>query len=442
MFIVAVGLNHRTAPVEIREQLAFTRYSLPEALRQLKNTTGVEGCVILSTCNRTEIYIACRQEDAGIRQGKNFLAKYCRQDDRELENYLYTLNTRHSVRHLFRVAGGLDSMILGEDQVLSQVAEAYEMARTTGTTNGILNTLWQQAINVGKRIRTETHIDRNTVSVSYAAVELARQVFHGNLEGRTILVIGAGKMSTLAARYLKDKGATTVLVSNRSYERAVDLAVKIEGHAIRLDHLEEYLPRADIIISCTAASHYIIHREQVARALAKRPGKPLMFIDIAVPRDIEPSVGELPGVKLFDIDDLQQVVLANLEERQRAARQAEAIVAEEVEGFFRWLATLYVVPTITALKEKAETIKAAELERAYNRLGELTPRQKKIVASLANSIANQLLHDVVVNLKKAAPTPRGHLYAEALHELFNLSEGQGTEHGVDRKSPAAAEGRN
>ncbi|KYH33141.1 glutamyl-tRNA reductase [Neomoorella mulderi] len=436
MFVVAAGLNHRTAPVEIREQLAFARHGLPAALEQLRAVAGVEGCVILSTCNRTEIYVACQQEETGIRAGKNFLGQSCRMDPKNLEGYLYTLNTRHTVRHLFRVAAGLDSMILGEDQVLAQVAEAYEIARETGTTNNILNTLWQQAITVGKRVRTETRIDRNTVSISYAAVELARQVFHGNLEGRTVLVIGAGKMSTLAARYLKDKGVTTVLVSNRSYDRAVALAFKIGGQAVRLDALEDYLSRADIVISCTAASHYILHREQVARARAARPDSPLMLIDIAVPRDIEPSAGDLPGVKLYDIDDLQQVVLANLEERQHAARQAEGIITAEVEAFFRWLGSLYVVPTIIALKEKAEAIKQAELERACNRLGELTPRQQKIIGSLANSIVNQLLHDAVVNLKKAALTPRGHLYAEALHELFNLP----VEGAKSRKEAAAVEG--
>ncbi|MDN5325906.1 MAG: glutamyl-tRNA reductase [Moorella sp. (in: firmicutes)] len=420
MFIVAAGLNHRTAPVAIREQVAFARHGLPTALCQLREEDGVEGCVILSTCNRTEVYIACNQEEAGLRAAKNFLGRSCRLALADLEGHLYTLNTHHAVRHLFRVAAGLDSMILGEDQVLAQVAEAYQVARETGTTNNVLNTLWQQAIYAGKRVRTETRIDANTVSVSYAAVELARQVFHDNLDGRTVLVIGAGKMSTLAARYLKDKGVTTVLVSNRSYDRAVALAATIGGQAVRLNALEDYLPRADIVISCTAASHYILHRDQVARAVAARPGVPLMLIDIAVPRDIEPAAGDLPGVKLYDIDDLQQVVLANLEERKKAARQAEGIIAAEAEAFFQWLGSLYVVPTIVALKEKAGAIKNAEVRRACNRLGQLTPREQKIITSMATTIVNQLLHDVIVNLKAAALTPRGHLYAEALQELFEL----------------------
>jgi len=439
VFIVTAGLNHRTAPVEVRELLAFARHGLPAALQQLQSADGVDGCVILSTCNRTELYLACQQEETGLRAGKNFLSRIARVEIKNLEDYLYTLNTRHTVRHLFRVAAGLDSMILGEDQVLAQVAEAYDIARETGTTTSILNTLWQQAIAVGKRVRTETRIDRNTVSISYAAVELARQVFQGNLQGRTVLVIGAGKMSTLAARYLKDKGVTTVLVSNRSYERAVALAARMGGQAVRLGALEEYLTRADIIISGTAASHYILHREQVARARAGQTAKPLMLIDIAVPRDIDPAVAGLPGVKLYDIDDLQQVVLANLEERRYAARQAENIITGEVDAFFRWLGSLYVVPTIIALKEKAEAIKLAELERACNRLGELTPKEQKIIGGLANSIVNQLLHDAVVNLKKAALTPRGHLYAEALQELFNLPGEEGDSR--REKAPAAEGGR-
>ncbi|MGI9862577.1 glutamyl-tRNA reductase [Moorella naiadis] len=420
MFIVATGLNHRTAPVAVREQLAFARHGLPAALCKLKGETGVAGCVILSTCNRTEVYLACSQEEAGLRAAKNFLGRSCHLAAAELEGYLYTFNTHHAVRHLFRVAAGLDSMILGEDQILAQVAEAYQVAREAGTTNNVLNTLWQQAITAGKRVRTETRIDANTVSVSYAAVELARQVFHDDLAGRTVLVVGAGKMSTLAARYLKDKGVATVLVSNRSYDRAVALADAIGGRAVRLDALEDYLSRADIVISCTAASHYILHREQVARAVATRPGVPLMLIDIAVPRDIEPAVAGLPGVKLYDIDDLQQVVLANLEERKKAARQAEAIVTAEVEAFFRWLGSLSVVPTIVALKEKASAIKDAEVRRACNRLGELTPRQQNIIAAMANTIVNQLLHEAVVNLKTAALTSRGHLYTEALQQLFGL----------------------
>lgn len=419
MFIWVVGLNHRTAPVEIREKLAFPRYTLPGALKALKELPNIAGTVILSTCNRTEVYLAALESEQSLAETKNFLSQRCDLEPSLLEKYLYTYSSYEAVRHLFRVAAGLDSMILGEAQVLGQVAEAYDIARSNGVTHPVLNTLFQHAISTGKRVRTETRINHNTVSVSYAAVELARQVF-GSLDGRTVLVIGAGKMSTLAARYLRDNGVTTILVSNRSYERARALAQAIGGQAVRLDYLEDILPQADIVISCTAASHYILHPEQVARARKGREDIPLMVIDIAVPRDIDPAVGELPGVKLFDIDDLQQVVLNNLEERQKAAQKAEGIIAEEVESFFQWLGSLSVVPTIVALKEKAEAIKEAELKRAFNRLGSPSPREKKIIGTLANSIVNQLLHDVVVNLKQAILKPQGHLYVEALQQLFGL----------------------
>ncbi|MGB9859088.1 MAG: glutamyl-tRNA reductase [Moorellaceae bacterium] len=420
MFILVIGLNHRTAPVEIREKLSFPRHALAEALAGLRQRAGIEGNVILSTCNRTEIYVTTSLPEQAVESVKGFLAQYCRMDIPLLQDYLYVYKVQEAVRHLFRVASGLDSMVLGEAQVLGQVAEAYETARNAGVTNRVLNTLFQQAIAVGKRVRTETRIDHNTVSVSYAAVELARQVFGGKLSGRTVLVIGAGKMSTLAARYLRDNGVTTVLVSNRSYDRAVRLAEIIGGVAVRLDNLEDVLPSADIVISCTAASHYVIHCEQVARARRGRESNPLMLIDIAVPRDIDPAVGDLPGVRLFDIDDLQQVILNNLEERKKAAQRAEGIIAEEVEDFSRWLGSLFVVPTIVALKEKAQAIKEAELRRAFNRLGAPSPQERKVIGSLANSLVNRLLHEVVVNLKAAALTPQGHFYVEMLQKLFGL----------------------
>ncbi|MDK2821233.1 MAG: glutamyl-tRNA reductase [Clostridia bacterium] len=435
MFIIAVGLNHRTAPVEIREQLAYTRHDLPVVMKELRNYSSVNGCVILSTCNRTELYITCNTEADGIAAGKTFLSNSCRLNLEELEKFLYTFNTPHTVCHLFRVSAGLDSMILGEDQILAQVAEAYEIARESGTTNNVLNTLWQQAISVGKRVRTETRIDSNAVSISYAAVELARQVFDRKLEGKTILVIGAGKMSTLAARYLKDNGVTSVLVSNRSYDRAVALANSIGGRAIRFDLLEEYLKRADIVISCTAASHYILRREQIAKICSERDGRPLMLVDIAVPRDIEPEVRSLPGIKLYDIDDLQKVVLDNLEERKVAARQAEGIISVEIDEFFQWFGSLYAVPTIVALKKKAESIKKSELTKAFNRLGDLTSREQKIISSLANTILNKFVHDAVINLKEAALTPEGHVYTKALQKLFNLS----VEEDLSRQEKAAKE---
>lgn len=325
---------------------------------------------------------------------------------------------QQAIEHLFRVASGLESMVLGETEILGQVRQAYNQARERGVSSGVLNTLFQKAISVGKRVRTETGLDRNAVSISYAAVEKAKQVF-GSLKGRTVLVVGAGKMSGLALGYLLDNGVSTVVVSNRSYDRAVELAEKVGGKAVRLDCLYEELEKADIVISCTAASHYVIYREDLEPCFEKRSNE-LLLIDIAVPRDIDPAIGGIPGVHLYDIDDLNSVVESNLMARQRAAREAEKIIAEEIEEFNDWLATLSVVPVIKALKARGDEIRETEVRRALNRLGNLTPREEKVINALASSIVNQLLHFPVVNLKEMATSDRGHLYAELTKKLFQL----------------------
>lgn len=419
MHIVAVGLNHRTAPVEVRERLAFSPRQLRQALAELRTCEACKGCIILHTCNRTEIYAAVTQPEQGIGAILAFLGRKCGFAAEELRPYLYTYSDYDAVGHLFRVAAGLDSMIVGETQILGQVREAYEVAREEGMSNGVLNTLFQQAISAGKRVRTETRIDQNAVSVSYAAVELAKMAMEG-LEGRTVLVVGAGKMSTLAAEYLVANGVSTVLVSNRSYEKAAELAVRLNGQAVPFEELYASLAKADIVLSCTSAPHYVIRREGVEAVLTSRGGRPLILIDIAVPRDVEPAVAELPGVSLYDIDDLEQVVEDNLARRRELAKVAENIIAEEINSFLTWLSTLSVVPTIVALKERGERIKQAELQRAFNRLGSVGPREKKIITALANSIVNQLLHDPVVNLKHYATAHEGHHYAEILQKLFGL----------------------
>ncbi|MBC7326029.1 MAG: glutamyl-tRNA reductase, partial [Moorella sp. (in: Bacteria)] len=284
-----------------------------------------------------------------------------------------------------------------EPQILGQVRDAYQLAFAGGFTNKILNTLFQQALAVGKRVRQATGIDQNAVSISYAAVELARQAL-GELAGRSVLIIGAGKMSELAARYLVANGVTGVIVSNRSYERAVALARQFRGRAVKFDQLYEHMLEADIVISCTAAAHYVVHYRQVAEVMARRPGAGLLLIDIAVPRDIDPRIGELPGITLYDIDDLQSVVDQNLAWRKQVAVAAEGIIEEELNEFMKWLGIQAVVPTIAALKQRAEQIKQNELRRAFNRLGELSPHEKKVIGSLANSIVNQLLHTPIARL--------------------------------------------
>jgi len=398
--------------------MALSGKSLDRVYQDLKEREPLEGAVILSTCNRTEVYTTVRDLELGTRTLRQYMAEKLGIGDDVLDSILYVPSCHQAVAHLFRVASGLDSMVLGESQILGQVRDAYNQARERGASNGVLNALFQKAITVGKRVRTETALDRNAVSISYAAVEKAKEVF-GSLQGRTVLIIGAGKMSELALTYLMANGVSTVVVSNRSFERAVNLAERVGGSAVRFDDLPRELAKADIVISCTAASHYVLHRNNLEPYLQNRDGK-LLMIDIAVPRDIDPALGELPGVHLYDIDDLQNVVESNLLSRQRAARQAENIINEEIGEFNDWLATLSVVPVVKALKARGEEIREAELRRALNRLGEVSPRQEKIIREMASSIVNQLLHWPVINLKERATSNQGHLYAEVTRNLFRL----------------------
>ncbi|MBO8136838.1 MAG: glutamyl-tRNA reductase [Desulfotomaculum sp.] len=419
MLIVAVGVNHRTAPVETREKLSFLPHSLPKQLEQLNSYDSIDGCVIISTCNRTEIYVTPRDVDAGLNAVWNFLSQYSGLDISEIKNCTFCHTLYDSVRHLLRVSAGLDSMILGETQILGQVRDGYKIALEAGTTNRVLNTLFQQAIAVGKRVRTETGIDKNAVSVSYAAVELAKQKFN-NLNGRSVLVVGAGKMSELTAKHLVSNGVSGVIVSNRSYDRAEMLAEKFNGKACRFEELFKYMKDADIVISSTAANHYVIRYPDMCELINANPGKKLMIIDIAVPRDVDPRISELPGVALYDIDDLQNVVDNNLEERRQAAVQAEKIIEEELNEFLQWLSVQFVVPTIAALRDMGERIKEKELQRALNRLGNVSDREYKVISSMANSIMKQLIHFPIVRLREYAATNEGHLYTKVLQNLFNL----------------------
>jgi len=419
MLIIVVGVNHRTAPVAVREKLSFSGSSLKDALNRLKASPVIDGCVVLSTCNRTEIYAAPLELDDGLHAIWAFLSRWSGASISEVKNYTYVHSLYDTIRHLFRVAAGLDSMLLGETQILGQVRDAYRLACDCGATNRVLNTLFQQALMVGKRVRTETGIDRNAVSISYAAVELARQNL-GSLDGRSVLIIGAGKMSGLTAGYLVANGVSGVIVSNRSYDRAAELAAQFNGRAVRFDELYRHMAEADIVISCTAASHCVVRTAELARVMEQRQGRKIVLVDIAVPRDIEPEAGRLEGVSLFDIDDLKNVVDQNLEERRQAALQAEEIIEEELAEFMQWLSTQFVVPTIAALKKWGEEIKEAELRRALNRLGELSEHDRKVICSLAGAIVNRLLHLPVAQLRSYALTSEGHLYTEILQNLFNL----------------------
>ncbi len=420
MYLVAIGVNHRTAPVEVREKLAFGKAGLSTAALEMRQLPTVRGLVVLSTCNRTEIYAAVTELDKGLAAIRKYLCERAKLEEQEASRYFQSWTCYEAINHLFRVAAGLDSMVLGETEILGQVRDAYETACQLKTGNGVINTLFQEAIKVGKRVRTLTGIDQHPVSVSYTAVELVRQTFGGHLQGRTVLVIGAGEMGELTLKHLVARGVSTVLVSNRSFDRAEALAREYGGEAVRYDEFFDHLDRADIVISCTSATHFVVSAEKVRRAIGKRIGRPLFFIDIAVPRDVEPAVAEIPGVYLYDIDDLERVVLESMEERKKAARAAEKIISEAVEEFLKWLSTLTVIPTIKALREKGNEIKEEELRRCLNRLGKCDPRTEQLIRSLANSIVNKMLHNPITRLKDYASKHEGHLYSKVLENLFDL----------------------
>ncbi|MFZ3131245.1 MAG: glutamyl-tRNA reductase [Desulfosporosinus sp.] len=419
MFPVAIGLNHRSAPVEIREIMSCHPSRMQEALKKLKNYPGLQGVVILSTCNRTEVYAATTDVEIGIYSIKKFLTNHHGIEENVLEQYLYAHTLYDAVRHLYRVASGLDSMVLGETEILGQVADAYQQACEAEVTNKAMNVLFQNALAVGKRVRTDTLIDQHPVSISYTAVELAKQQF-GELQGKRILIMGAGEMSTLTVKHLVAAGANTVLVSNRSYEKAALLAKECSGQAVRFDDLDQYLQEVDIVISATASTHFMLRPERIQEIMKTRKERPMLLIDIAVPRDIHPDVGKIPYITLLDIDDLRGVVDRHHQEREIAAVNAEKIIEEEMLIFLKWHNSLFVVPTILALQQQGQKIKELQLERAFEHLNGLTPKQEKIVRSMANSIVNQLLHVPITNLKEYATTTQGHLYTEILQNLFDL----------------------
>lgn len=418
MLFTVLGLNHRTAPLEVREKLSFPDHELKETVKTLHAYEGIESCIIVSTCNRTEIY-AVLHEEQGLRSLWRFIGDHCGSPVGEMKAYTYVYTLEEALRHLFRVTAGLDSMVLGETQILGQVRLAYTAALEVQAVDSMMNEVFQQALSLGKRARHETGIDKNPVSISYAAVELARQTL-GDLEGRSVLIVGAGKMSELTVKHLLANGVAGVIVSNRSYDRAVELARQFGGRAVRFDQFYESMREADIVISCTAASHYVIRAEPVDAVLAERERSTIFFIDIAVPRDIDPAVGHVPGAALFDIDSLQSVVDSNLADRRRAAAAAEKIIDERLAEFMRTLGSRFVIPTVIALKRRGEEIKNRELERAMNRLGKLSEHEARVIGSLANSIVNQLLHDPVTRLKDYALTPQGYQCADVLQKLFNL----------------------
>jgi glutamyl-tRNA reductase len=427
--IVIVGLNHRSAPVEIRERLAFPADTIGHALRGLAERDGISEGVIVSTCNRVEVCVLADEGYKGTQSVKDFLSAYHGMPLQELAAYLYHHTEEEAVRHLFRVSSSLDSMVLGEPQILGQVKDAYGYACEFRSIGPVLDKFFTKAFSVAKRVRTETKVANSAVSVSYAAVELAKKIL-GDLSDKTVMLIGAGEMCELAARHLLSAGAKGILVTNRTFERAVRLAEEFDGTPVRFEELPVHLKRADIILSSTGAPHFILKREDVEEVLRIRRNRPMFFIDMAVPRDIDPDANQIDNVYVYDIDDLNNVIETNLEERQREAARAEEIVIAEVTAFRRWLESQQVTPTIVSLRKKFEEIKEAEVAKALSVLGAQDPKTRKVVESLASSILNKVLHAPISSLKRESDGRSPSEMVAVVREIFDLPEeesGEGTE---------------
>lgn len=421
MAIVVLGLNHKTAPVEIRERLHFPEKDLPGPLGLLGTLPDVFERLILSTCNRVEIYAVVPEGAAARAPLQAFLAEQRGVPAETFGESLYLHVEADAVRHVFRVASSLDSMVVGEGQILAQVKAAYALASRHQCTGPILNNLMERALHVAKQVRTDTGIGAAPISVASVAVDLGRRIF-GDLAARTVMILGAGEMAELALTHLKEEGIHTIIVANRHHERAVELAARVGGRAIMFQQARDEMVGADIVISSTGAPHFILGRDDLAEIVRRRHYRPIFLIDIAVPRDIDPQVNELDNAYLYDIDDLQAVVAANLAAREREAVQAEAIVEREVGQFMEWLQSLEVVPTILSLRERFEGIRRAEMEKALGRMGDLTPEQREAVSALTASIINKILHQPMTELKRQASSTDGHLYASILRALFRLPD--------------------
>lgn len=404
MPLLLIGLNHRTAPVEVRERLSIPDARLRETTVSLREIEGINGSAIVSTCNRVEAIVSTRDEDV-IAQVVEWLAARGSTHRGELEKYLYVLRHGDVARHLFRVAAGLDSMIVGEPQIGGQVRKAFTTAQELGTLDSLLMQVYENTMRVSKKVRTETGIGESAVSVPYAAVELAKKIF-GDLRGLHVLLLGAGEMGELTAEHLHGQAVKQVFVANRSQERAKELAARFDGEAVNFDRIGDCLGWCDIVIASTAAPHYVIEPHHVSSAIDTRRNRNLFLIDLAVPRNIDPRVGEVDGAYLYNVDDLQQVADANLEMRHNKAGDAEEIVAREVESFRRRLVAQDAVPTILELQQSLESIRTRELEKCLRKMGPMTAEQRAAVEAFSSQLINKILHYPILELKEGSDEPQ------------------------------------
>ncbi len=420
--IILLGMNHKSAPVEVREQLALVCRQDTDPLRLFPQLEHVEELFVLSTCNRVEFLFTSNSSGGeSIKEVKGLLEAHIGPTVRQFDSFTYIYKNLDAVRHLFRVASSLDSMVVGEPQILGQIKTAYRDATQHRTVGVILNKLLHKAFSIAKRVRTETRIGSYAISISYAAVELARKIF-GELRDKRVLLIGAGEMAELAAEHFLTHGVRNMVVANRTLERAVELARRFGGETVAFSHLLDALKQADIVLTSTGSPEPILHYRDVRSRMRERRNRPLFFIDIAVPRDVDPGVNEIDNVYLYDIDDLQGIVEANKEERLKEAERAEHIIEEEIIKFQKWLCTLDVVPTIIALRGKAETIRQNELQKTLAHLPDLDEKERQAIEILTQSIVNKLMHDPVLFLKKKAERDSKRVFVDFTQQLFNLSD--------------------
>jgi glutamyl-tRNA reductase len=424
--LIIIGLNHKTASIEVREKLAFQEPEMENALSQAHSLPSLKENMILSTCNRVEIYAISQNAEKGILDLKDFLSRFHNLPLINFEKSLYLLIGEEAVRHIFRVASSLDSMVVGEPQILGQIKAAYTVATESNTSGLILHRLLHRAFHVAKRVRSETRIGDSAVSISSVAVELAESIF-GSLEQRSVLLIGAGEMCELAARHLVAGGAGKILVTNRTYERAVSLAKEFNGEAIPFDEMGQGLKKADIVISATDAPQYLLNHDQVVKVMKERRQRPIFFIDIADPRDIAPEVGDIENAYLYNIDDLQKVANENIKDREKEAQKAEAIVHDEVVNFVHWYQSLEITPTIIALRNKFEEIRKRELEKMLSLHPNFSEKERRSLEALTSAIINKILHDPLTRLKQKDEEAMSDFYVNTLRALFQLPEQTGGE---------------
>jgi len=429
--IINIGMNHETAAVELRESLAIELENTSRALAFMRDLDFIEEGIFISTCNRVEALFTTINPLEAKRSIISLMSRLGNIPVDSFSSNLYTFEDMDAVRHIFRVTSSLDSMVVGEPQILGQIKEAYAQAVKRKTSGVILNRLMHRSFHVAKRARTETDICESAVSISYAAVELAKKIFHV-LDGKKVLLIGAGEMSELAAKHLMKQGISSIVVANRTFDRAVQVAELFKARPVSFDEIGAQLLEVDIVLTSTASPAYVITYDQVKNCLRKRRNRPLFFIDIAVPRDVQPEINNLSNVYVYDIDDLKGVIQLNKNHRQQEAIKAERIVLEEVVKFEKWLKTLEVVPTIVSLREKAESIIHAELKKSTSTLKNLTPSQKQSIQNLTLSISEKILNDPILYLKKKAGRPSLNTYLDVTRKLFNLDHNNGNMDNEDR----------